>query len=157
MKVFHCVLLVVLLLMPSGCESIGSIRTIATHALVEHDLPSRYGITVGREGGFKHIVIIAVDGLRADGFYDFVEHSDTPYLRTLLGVTPQPDGTFAYRHAVRAKKALTVFPSYTFPSWTSLVTGVYPGLHGITGNQLLFRTGPRRNKKARMRNKKAKN
>ncbi|HEY3197756.1 MAG TPA: alkaline phosphatase family protein [Nitrospirales bacterium] len=143
MKVFHFVLLLLLLVMPSGCQSIGSIRTIATHALVEHELPSRHGITVGRSGGFKHVVIIAVDGLRADGFSKFVESSsDTPYLRTLLGVTPQPDGTFAYRHAVRAKTAITVFPSYTFPSWTSLVTGVYPGLHGITGNQLLFRTGP---------------
>jgi len=143
MKVSHCVLLVVLLLMPSGCESIRSISTITTSALTEHDLPSRYGVPLGREGGFKHVVIIAVDGLRADGLYKFVESSsDTPYLRTLLGVTPQPDGTFAYRNAVRAKKAITVFPSYTFPSWTSLVTGVYPGLHGITGNQLLFRTGP---------------
>ena len=142
MKLFHCVLLVVLLLMPSGCASIRSISTITTSALTEHDLPSRYGITLGREGGFKHIVIIAVDGLRADGLYNFIETAHTPYLGTLLGVTQQPDGTFAYRNAVRAKKAITVFPSYTYPSWTSLVTGVYPGLHGITGNQLLFRTGP---------------
>ena len=142
MKVFHYALLVVLLLMPLGCESIRSISTITTSALTEHDLPSRYGITLGREGGFKHVVIIAVDGLRADGFHKFVENSGTPYLGTLLGVTQQPDGTFAYRNSVRAKKAITVFPSYTFPSWTSLVTGVYPGLHGITGNQLLFRTGP---------------
>ena len=142
MKMFHCVLLVVLLLMPSGCQSIGSIRTITTSALTEHDLPSRHGITLGREGGFKHVVIIAVDGLRADGLYKFIETARTPYLATLLGVTQQPDGTFAYRNAVRAKTALTVFPSYTYPSWTSLVTGVYPGLHGITGNQLLFRTGP---------------
>ncbi len=143
MKVFRYGLWVVLLFMPLGCESIRSIRTIATSALTEHELPSRYGITLGREDGFKHVVIIAVDGLRADGLYKFVESSsDTPYLRTLLGVTQQPDGTFAYRNAVRAKKAVTVFPSYTYPSWTSLVTGVYPGLHGITGNQLLFRTGP---------------
>ncbi len=139
------VLVIVLSVMPLGCESISSIssiKTIATNALLEHPLPSRYGSTVGREDGFKHVVIIAVDGLRADSFYDFVETSRAPYLRTLLGAMQQPDGTFAYRNAVRAKNAVTVFPSYTFPSWTSLVTGVYPGLHGITGNQLLFRTGP---------------
>lgn len=141
MKVFRYVLLVVFLFMPLGCESISSIRTIATSALLEHDKPVRYGITLGREGGFKHVVIIAVDGLRADGFYNFIETSRTPYFKTLLGVTQQEDGTFAYRNAVRAKKAITVFPSYTFPSFTSLITGVYPGLHGITGNQLLFRTG----------------
>ena len=135
-------LVVGFLLMPLGCASIRSISTITTNALTEHDLPSRYGIDLGREGGFKHVVIIAVDGLRADGLYKFIETSRTPYLGTLLGVTQQPDGTFAYRNAVRAKKAFTVFPSYTYPSWTSLVTGVYPGLHGITGNQLLFRTGP---------------
>jgi len=51
MKVFHCVLLVVLLLMPSGCEAIRSLSTITTSALTEHDLPNRYGITLGREGG----------------------------------------------------------------------------------------------------------
>ena len=43
MKVSHCVLLVVLLLMPSGCESIRSISTITTSALTEHDLPGRHG------------------------------------------------------------------------------------------------------------------
>lgn len=143
MNIFRSALVAVVLFLPLGCQSIGSISSIATGALTEHELPGRYGITLGREGGFKHVVIIAVDGLRADGLYKFLEKSsDAPYLRTLLGVTPQADGTFAYRHAVRAKKALTVFPSYTYPSWTSLVTGVYPGLHGITGNQLLFRTGP---------------
>src|SRR6266508_1612562 len=114
MKVFRYVLWVVFLLLPLGCESISSIRTIATNTLLEHDLPGRYGITLGREDGFKHVVIIAVDGLRADGFYNFIEGSHAPYFRTLLGVTQQEDGTFAYRNAVRAKKAITVFPSYTF-------------------------------------------
>ncbi len=141
MRLLCCMLVIGVLLMPLGCESLSSMRTIATNALLEHPLPSRYGNTVGREGGFKHVVIIAVDGLRADSFYDFVESSPPPYLRTLLGITQQQDGTFAYRNAVRAKNATTVFPSYTFPSWTSLMTGVYPGLHGITGNQLLFRRG----------------
>lgn len=55
MKVFRYVLWVVLLFMPLGCESIGSIRTIATSALLDHDKPGRYGITLGREDGFKHV------------------------------------------------------------------------------------------------------
>ena len=141
MRVLGFLLVVGVLFMPLGCESLSSMRTIATNALLDHPLPSRYGNTVGREDGFKHVVIIAVDGLRPDSFYDFIETSGTSYIRTLVGLTQQQDGTFAYRHAVRAKKAVTVFPSYTFPSWTSLVTGVHPGLHGITGNQLLFRRG----------------
>jgi arylsulfatase A-like enzyme len=128
-------LVAVSLLTSLGCESM----TIVVNSLLEHPLPSRYGNTVGREDGFKHVVIIAIDGLRADSFYDFVETSHESYFRTLLGVTQQKDGTFTYRNAVRAQNAVTVFPSYSFPSWTSLVTGVYPGLHGITGNQLLFR------------------
>jgi hypothetical protein len=48
--------------MPLGCESIRSISTITTSALTEHDLPSRYGITLGREGGFKGATSSITDG-----------------------------------------------------------------------------------------------
>ncbi len=40
---------------------------------------------------------------------------------------------------VAVQQAATVFPSYTYPSWTSMFTGLYPGAHGITGNTLFFR------------------
>jgi predicted AlkP superfamily pyrophosphatase or phosphodiesterase len=40
---------------------------------------------------------------------------------------------------VAVQQAITVFPSFTYPSWTSMFTGLYPGAHGITGNNVFFR------------------
>ncbi|MBA2252356.1 MAG: alkaline phosphatase family protein, partial [Nitrospirales bacterium] len=59
-------------------------------------------------------------------------------LHDLLGVQQDASGLMMTK-AVSVKQAATVFPSYTYPAWTSLFTGVFPGTHGITGNSLFFR------------------
>lgn len=41
------------------------------------------------------------------------------------------------RRGARASRLITVFPSNTFPSHVTLVTGVYPDVHGIVNNNFI--------------------
>jgi predicted AlkP superfamily pyrophosphatase or phosphodiesterase len=66
------------------------------------------------------VVLISVDGFRPD-FYLSSEFK-APYLKSL-----KEKGSFA-------KGMISVFPSVTYPNHTTLVTGKYPGEHGILSN-----------------------
>ncbi|OLE55769.1 MAG: hypothetical protein AUG51_02235 [Acidobacteria bacterium 13_1_20CM_3_53_8] len=72
----------------------------------------------------KRVIVISIDGLdarylqRRDEF-----HLKIPTLRLLMN------------QGVSARGVLTVYPSVTYPAHTSLVTGAYPGKHGILGNE----------------------
>jgi predicted AlkP superfamily pyrophosphatase or phosphodiesterase len=73
----------------------------------------------------KHVVLVSIDGLAASYFDD--PRAEMPALRKL-----------AASGAV-AKGMLTSFPSVTWPSHTSLVTGVSPARHGVIGNSVWSR------------------
>ncbi len=88
-----------------------------------------------------HVIIIAIDGLKQDTLQTYLQRADGKKkggLHDLFGV--QRDGSgIVMTKGVAVQQAVTVFPSYTYPSWTSMFTGLYPGTHGITGNTLFFR------------------
>jgi predicted AlkP superfamily phosphohydrolase/phosphomutase len=70
------------------------------------------------------VLMISIDGLKPE----YVTHADEhgmkiPYLRTLLR-----DGTYA-------EGVVGVWPTVTYPSHTTLITGVWPAEHGIDNNQ----------------------
>lgn len=71
-------------------------------------------------GAVKHVVLVSVDGLAASYFDE--PRAEMPFLRELA------------RQGVRAEGMLTTFPSVTWPSHTSLVTGATPRRHGVLGN-----------------------
>jgi predicted AlkP superfamily pyrophosphatase or phosphodiesterase len=68
----------------------------------------------------RHVVLVSIDGLAASYFDD--PRANMPTLRKLAA------------EGVRARGMLTSFPSVTWPSHTSLVTGVHPARHGVIGN-----------------------
>ena len=88
-----------------------------------------------------HVIILAIDGLKQDTLVSYLHRSGERRkggLHDLFGV--QSDGSgIVLTKGVAVQQAVTVFPSFTYPSWTSMFTGVYPGAHGITGNNLFFR------------------
>jgi len=89
----------------------------------------------------EHVVIIAIDGLKRDTLLQYLMTSPPRReggLHDLLGAKQDGDGLVLTK-GVSVKEAVTVFPSYTYPSWTSMFTGVFPGVHGITGNSVFFR------------------
>jgi predicted AlkP superfamily pyrophosphatase or phosphodiesterase len=75
-------------------------------------------------GRIQHVVLVTLDGLLPEAY----EHPDAHGLQvpTLLWVVA---------HGASSEGALSVFPSLTYPSHTSMTTGVFPGTHGITSNR----------------------
>jgi len=88
----------------------------------------------------NHVVIFAIDGLKRDTLLEYLKTSPRKPggLHDLLGARTDGEGV-VFTHAIGVDQAATVFPSYTYPSWTSMFTGVYPGAHGIVGNAVFFR------------------
>jgi predicted AlkP superfamily pyrophosphatase or phosphodiesterase len=67
------------------------------------------------------VILVSIDGMRWDYFERY---------------SPATLGALA-RAGVRAEGLIPVFPSKTFPNHYSIVTGLYPGRHGIVSNNML--------------------
>jgi arylsulfatase A-like enzyme len=68
------------------------------------------------------VILISLDGTRP------VDVEKDPDLTTFAELR---------RRGARASRLTTVFPSNTFPSHVTLVTGVYPDVHGIVNNNFI--------------------
>lgn len=68
-----------------------------------------------------HVVLISIDGLRPEFYLD--------------ASWPAPQIQQMAREGVHAEGVISVFPSVTYPSHTSMVTGALPARHGIMNNQ----------------------
>jgi hypothetical protein len=115
---------------------------VAACSATYSDSPQPGGV-VGHLGDhpIEHVVIFAIDGLRRDTLFEYLT-THLPVsnggLHDLLGVRSD-QYNLQFTRAIAARRAVTIFPSYTYPAWTSIFTGVFPGAHGITGNMLFFR------------------
>ncbi len=70
------------------------------------------------------VLMISIDGLKPEYITQADAHGmKIPYLRSLLR-----DGTYA-------EGVVGIWPTITYPSHTTLLTGVWPDQHGITNNQ----------------------
>jgi predicted AlkP superfamily pyrophosphatase or phosphodiesterase len=76
----------------------------------------------------RHVVLITIDGFRPNLYMDPSWHTDN--LHQLM-----KDG--AYAEGVNS-----VFPSMTYPSHTTIVTGVQPAKHGVYFNSMFEPNGP---------------
>lgn len=79
-------------------------------------------LLMGRGVFSQHVVVITIDGFRPDFYLD--SSWNTVQLRELM-----KKGTYA-------KGVNSVFPSMTYPSHTTIVTGVWPAKHGIYYNNM---------------------
>ncbi len=89
----------------------------------------------------EHVVILAVDGLEQGTLIKYLTQNRPRKpggLHDLLGVRVDANG-LQLTKGIAVQQPSTVFPSYTYAAWTSMFTGVFPGAHGITGNNLFFR------------------
>lgn len=76
----------------------------------------------------SHVVVITVDGFRPDFYLD--PSWNAVHIRELMAQGFHADGVNS------------VFPSMTYPSHTTIVTGVQPAKHGIYYNNLFEPNGP---------------
>jgi len=74
------------------------------------------------------VVLVSLDGWR----WDYIDKATVPTLRALA------------RRGVRAEGLISPFPSKTFPSHYTIVTGLYPARHGIVSNNMVDSTIPGR-------------
>jgi predicted AlkP superfamily pyrophosphatase or phosphodiesterase len=75
-------------------------------------------------GPIHHVVLVTLDGMLPDVYlHPDVHGLKVPTLRALVARGAASSG------------ALSVFPSVTYPSHTSMTTGVVPGKHGIVSNR----------------------
>jgi len=76
----------------------------------------------------EHVVLITVDGFRPDFYLD--SSWNTVNMRQLMKGGTYADGVNS------------VFPSMTYPSHTTIVTGVQPAKHGVYFNNMFEPNGP---------------
>ena len=69
----------------------------------------------------NHVVLISIDGFRPDFYLE--EKWPAPNLQTMA------------KEGTRALGVRSVFPSVTYPSHTTIITGAYPVTHGIYYNR----------------------
>lgn len=81
----------------------------------------------------NHILLIDIDGLRADVFHEALLAGQLPNIAQLLGGTQLERGL--------ELPVLSSAPSITFCAQASLLTGTHPKEHGIPGNQFFDRFG----------------
>jgi predicted AlkP superfamily pyrophosphatase or phosphodiesterase len=100
--------------------------------------PSPTGSLQGHR--IDHVVIVAIDGLKQETLLRYLSTTSEKVggLHDFLGVQHDAQGTVLTK-GITVRQAVTVFPSFTYPSWASMFTGLHPGAHGITGNNLFFR------------------
>ena len=66
------------------------------------------------------VIVVAFDGWR----WDYHTKAPTPNVRSLMA------------RGVRAQNLIPSYPSKTFPNFYTIVTGLYPGHHGIVANNI---------------------
>ena len=75
-------------------------------------------------GPIRHVIVVSVDGLMPDTYLNpDAHHLQIPTLRWLV------------QHGASSDGVQSVFPSLTYPSHTTMVTGVNPRRHGIVSNR----------------------
>jgi len=74
----------------------------------------------GGEASPHALILISLDGFR----WDYQQLTETPNIDALA------------KWGVQAERLIPAFPSKTFPSHYTTVTGLYPGEHGIVSNNM---------------------
>lgn len=80
-------------------------------------------------------MLIDIDGVRHDTFAQAYETGRLPNLSRILSTGLPAEEAPGSGSAFWFTQAATVFPSVTMAAQASLFTGVFPGRHGIAGNQ----------------------
>ncbi len=81
----------------------------------------------------ERLVILDIDGLRRDVFFQALADGKAPALARVLGGADVQSGLHF--------EAVSNAPSITFPCQASLFTGAHPEQHGVLGNQFFDRFG----------------
>jgi arylsulfatase A-like enzyme len=80
-------------------------------------------LVLGAEARAEHVVLVSIDGLRPELYLEPARHGmRLPTLQALMA------------RGAYAERVIGSYPSVTYPSHTTMVTGVGPARHGIVSN-----------------------
>jgi hypothetical protein len=80
------------------------------------------------------ILFLPFDGVNRDLLYDMLNEGELPKLTDLLSGEGKK-----FPHAYFDESLLSTMPSSTMAAWTTVLTGVPPAEHGISGNEFFIR------------------
>lgn len=80
------------------------------------------------------ILVLALDGVDRGLLYEMLHAGELPMLAKLLG-----GDSGGFSHTYFAGDLLSTMPSSTMAAWATVMTGVTPAFHGITGNEFFMR------------------
>ena len=117
----------------SGCGSTLQVADLIAHGHVR-ELRKRAKDAPRTSAGHPSLLFLAFDGVSRSLIYDLLRNGELPHLASLLG--GEQDG---FSHAYFDDTLLATMPSSTMAAWTTAMTGLPPGEHGITGNEFFIR------------------
>ena len=123
------VLLFAFALTASGCASWQGIKLILAGDNVEVQEVAEGAKT---NANAPDILFLAMDGVDRDLLYDMLREGELPELATLLGGAD-------FKHAYFEDGLHSTLPSSTGVAWATMMTGVEPAEHGVTGNEYFIR------------------
>ncbi len=81
------------------------------------------------------ILVLALDGIDRDLVYEMLRAGELPMLAELLGGGEKGE----FPHTYFSPDLLSTMPSSTMAAWATVMSGVTPSHHGITGNEFFIR------------------
>jgi hypothetical protein len=84
--------------------------------------------------GHAPILFLPFDGVNRDLLYDMLQKGELPKLTDLLSGEGKK-----FPHAYFDESLLSTMPSSTMAAWTTVLTGLPPAEHGVSGNEFFIR------------------
>lgn len=121
-----------------GSSLTGCMATVKTAQLVltdtERTIRERDEKAPPNSPGQMPILFLAFDGVNRDLLYDMLSEGQLPKLTDLLSGEGKN-----FPHAYFDETLLSTMPSSTMAAWTTVITGVPPAEHGVSGNEFFIR------------------
>ena len=111
--------------LPSARERLGVRRLVAALVTVAALVATSPSVCAADPARAPIVILVSIDGLAAANFHD--PKMDIPTLRWMA------------QNGARAERMEVAFPSVTWPTHTTLVTGVGAGRHGVIANAFFDR------------------
>src|SRR4051794_33667330 len=86
--------------------------------------PLKINLSEAVERPSRSVIVFFVDGMDETRFNELLVRGELPHIADRF-----------VNHGVRVDRAVSSFPSTTYPNAVSLITGRFPGHHGILGNR----------------------
>ncbi len=124
---------VLLILVASGCATPAKVANLIVVGPARQ-LRTRSEGSPPNSPSKPGVLLLAIDGIERSLLYDLLRKGEMPAMAALLGGA---QGGFSHAHF--EENLLSTMPSSTLAAWTTTMTGVPPGQHGVTGNEFYIR------------------